>query len=459
MSGLVSALNVGKTSVLTTQKAIEITGNNISNVNTPGYSRQMPILGGYPTVNMDGFVVGQGARIEDITRQHDIFIARQINDKSSTLGEEAAKATPLAEMERIVSISEDSLAGEINNFFDSWQELSSAPSNSIARDAVIQRGENLTRAFHSATNELQRIRGNMDVALEANIDDINLKLQEFADLNQRISNVESSGTTALSDRDRRDALLTDLSATLGVNSFETDSGMVQLILPGGLPLVQDSQAMSLLPDRSSGDLQIQLQVGTIIHDLPTGKFGGELKGLFTVRDELIPSVQADLDKLAYTIATEVNTQHQAGVGLDGVGGRDFFAPLAAEAGSAWGISVAISDGSQVAAGTTAATGDNTNVLQIAALGQAPVIDGTDTFVDFYSNIAAKVGLEVNQNNLTRGGSEDALVQLENLRDSQEGVSLEEEMINLIKFQKSFEASAKLLSTVDEMMDTLLSIKR
>ncbi|BCR06605.1 flagellar hook-associated protein 1 [Desulfuromonas versatilis] len=459
MSGLVNALHVGKTSVLTSQKAIEVTGNNIANVNTPGYSRQTPVFSGYPTVNINGFVVGQGVKVENITRQHDVFLAKQINDKNATLGEETAKSTPLAEIERIISINEGGLASQIDAFFDSWQELSADPASTIARDAVIQGGQNLSRAFQSASNDLQRIRTNMDTALEARVEEVNLKLQQVADLNQRIASIESTGQSALSDRDTRDQLLTELSYTLGASYVENQGGMTSVMLPGGMPLVQDGTAMALQGVRVGGDLQLQLKVGSSVFDIGVDNLGGEFKGYLTVRDQLVPSLQGDLDKLAYNIATEVNTQHQAGVGLDGVGGRDFFAAPATESGSAWGLSVALSDPTQLAAGTTAATGDNTNVLEIAALGQKAIVNGTETFVGFYAGIASKVGLEVNQNELTRGGSDDALVQLQNLRDSSEGVSLEEEMINLIKFQKGFEASAKFLSTIDEMMDTLLTIKR
>ena len=193
--------------------------------------------------------------------------------------------------------------------------------------------------------------------------------------------------------------------------------------------------------------------------LDSGNVGGSFGGLMQVRDELIPGIIEDLDKLAYGLATEVNQVHQWGTGLDGISSRAFFTPPDQPTGAAASLSVAISDYRQVAAGRSEATGDNSNALDLAALGEAKSINGDETFVEFYSSLASRVGMESRQNQLALSGSQDSLEQLNNLRDSKVGVSLEEEMINLIKYQRSFEASAKFVATIDEMMDSLLSLKR
>ncbi|OQY18233.1 MAG: flagellar hook-associated protein FlgK, partial [Desulfobacteraceae bacterium 4572_35.1] len=127
MMGLAAALNTGKTSLFTNQKSIEIAGNNIANVNTAGYSRQKAVLSDFPSLKFGSFFVGQGVKITDITREYDVFVSEQLLDKNQLLGSEDAKATPLAELERIFSIGEDNLATEIDRFFDSWQELSANP--------------------------------------------------------------------------------------------------------------------------------------------------------------------------------------------------------------------------------------------------------------------------------------------------------------------------------------------
>jgi flagellar hook-associated protein 1 FlgK len=462
MGGLLNALNSGKTSLSTNQKAIEIAGNNIANVNTPGYSRQSAVLTPYPALNFGDFFIGQGVKISNVQRDHDVFISAQILNKNRTLGEESARSTPLNQLERIFSVGENSLATEIDRFFDAWQELTANPSGQVERDIVLQRGDLLARSFQSAVGEFDAAAKDLNSTLVSKIDAVNFKLSEVADLNERIAAVETTGQSANTFRDRRDLLLQELSHSLGVQSYEENTGMVSIQLPGGLPLVQGNTALKLEGVQDGTGLRLTLKQGATVLDVTGNNLGGEFRGLVDVRDQLIPSLRDDLDLMAHTLATKVNEAHRAGVGLDGVGGLDFFTEPTAVGGAASGLGVALTSGRQVAAGAPAnggAPGDNTNAKLIAALGGDQLVNGEDTLVGFYGKITARVGIEAAQNRLSLGGAEDAVLQLQNLRDGKVGVSLEEEMINLIQFQKGFEASAKFLATVDEMMDTILSLKR
>lgn len=193
-----------------------------------------------------------------------------------------------------------------------------------------------------------------------------------------------------------------------------------------------------------------------------------------IRDEFIPSLKGDLDRLAYELTESVNAAHSAGAGLDSVTGRNFFSapnpvppPPASDPwlDAARNISVVLTDSNEVAAAAaptppdTVEPGDNRNALIISSLGETYLIDGSDTFGAYYGKITASVGIESNQNLLALGGAEDAMVQLQNVRDGLSGVSLEEEMISLIQYQRGFESSAKFLSTVDELMSSLIALKR
>lgn len=457
MSGLIGALNAGRTSLSTNQKVIEITGNNIANVNTEGYSRQKAKLTAYPAVNIDDFFIANGVKVADVEREFDFFTTRQIQDKSASLGEESGKSSPLAELERIFNVSENNLATEIDRFFDSWQELSSNPSSQVERDIVIQRGELLAAEFVGIRDELDAIYSNINQDLASKVGDINSKLQEIADLNKFISTVEITGNIANTHRDRRDLLMEELSFSMGITYYEGDTGMINVSLPGGMPLVQNGNAMEFKYEEIGNQLNFYIQSGDSRLNLASDHLGGELKGMITVRDDIISGLISDLDALAYSLVTNVNTQHQAGVGLDGVGGRNFFNTMASQDGASLNISVAIQDGNQLAAGASAAPGDNINALLIAGLGEEKLLNG-GTFVDGYANITATVGIEASQNRLSLQGAEDALVQMRNIRDNKVGVSLEDEMINLIQFQRGFQASAKLLSTVDEMLVSLINVK-
>jgi len=569
--GLNAALNSGRTSLQTNQKAIEITGLNIANVNTEGYSRQTPNLTPYPALNFGDAFIGTGVTVGSIERSHDVFLDGQIKDKSAEFGLENSMVNTLAELERAVGIGDGSLSDEFDQFFDAWRQLSTNPGGEIERQQVLQRGELISNSFVNVYNETQQVVKNINNTIVSKIDGVNLALDEIAQLNNRISSLELSGQDANSDRDRRDMLLKNLSESIGARSYETSTGTTTVQLPNGMPLVQGDQATHIVGVYDGTDVNLELDFGTANIQLDRTSLGGEFRGLYDVRDVTIPDVVDRLDQLSYSLATEVNAQHQLGTDLNGDGGQPFFvAPsahtsqsyadaaaanfgtgdivlnvngteysvsidgtnnvqidnltdgtsttvaIASPSNSVNGIAAAldavagisatvdsadnsliiapdnvgdnvlvdtsglsggtysrpeftfsgmssslsmnITATSKIAAGTSAAPGDNTNALAILQLEQKQTL-GNDTFVSYYGKIAATIGVEAARNRQAQQGYEDTLIQLQNLRDGIDGVSLEDEMINLMQYQKGFEASAKFLSTVDEMMGTLLTLKR
>lgn len=460
MAGLNAALNSGRTSLQTNQKAIEITGLNVANVNTEGYSRQTPNLTPYPALNFGDFFIGSGVNVGSVGRSHDVFLDGQIKDKASDVGLESSKASPLAELERSVGIGDGSLSDEFDQFFDAWRQLSTNPGGEIERQMVLQRGELIGNAFSNVYNETQQVVKNINNTLVSKIDGVNLRVDEIAQLNNRISSLELSGQDANSDRDRRDTLLKDLSNSIGASSFETSNGTVSVQLANGMPLVEGTEATHLAAVYSGTDVNLELDFGTTSIALERTAMGGEFRGLYDVRDVTIPDVVNRLDQLAYSFATEVNAAHQAGTDLNGNAGENFFVQPASATDAAASLTMNISATAQITAGNSGAPGDNTNALAILQLEQEQLaaLGGNDNFVSFYGKIASTIGVETARNRQAQQGYEDSLIQLQNLRDGIDGVSLEDEMINLMKYQKGFEASAKFLSTVDEMMGTLLTLK-
>ncbi len=471
--GLFSALNAARTSLEVNQKSIEIIGNNISNVNTKGYSRQSAELSTYPAVNFGDFFVGQGVKVADVRREHDVFVTNQLRDKVVDLGLFNGQAQSLNELERIFNITEENIATNVDRFFDAWQELSASPSDLVLRDIVVQRGELLSTNFNNTANDLNTVKENINDSIISKVSAINSKIEEIASLNENIFNIEIRGQTANTARDKRDMLAKDLATSLGAQSYETPNGMLSVSLPGGLPLIQGNDAMSLEAVTAGSNLDIVLHAGGVTRTLSMSNMGGEFEGLIDMRDNFIPSLKDDIDRLAYEISSQVNYHHASGVGLDNSTGLNFFSgpaavsttpppPLPATyANAARNMSVVLTDSNQVAAGiiTPVAPGDNQNALTIADIGESYLIDGADDFNSYYGKTTSRVGIRTNQNNLNLQGSEDAVVQLENMRDGLAGVSLEEEMIDLIVYQRGFESSAKFLSTVDEMMTSLINIRR
>lgn len=486
MGGLFTALNAGKTSLSVNQKSIEIIGNNISNVNTEGYSRQSAELNPYPSMNFGGFFIGQGVIVSDISRDHDTFVTNMLQEKSIEYGLQDGQTRALSELERIFPIGEENISTEVNRFFDSWQELSANPSGLVERDIVIQRGELLSEKFNNTTDDLNKVKDNINDSIISKIDNVNSQITEVAELNSRIFTIEIQGQTANSARDRRDMLAKELASSLGVQTYYDSKGMMAVQLPGGLPLVQGTIPMEIEAVQNGNELDLVLHTGGVTRPLGLNNLGGEFEGLVSIRDVFIPSVQDDLDRLAYEIIESVNLLHggnptfgnpgggPGGAGLDSSTGIDFFTPVnplpPPPASDPWrdaarNMSVSITDSSQVAAAQvptppdSVAPGDNRNALLLSNIGEDYLIDGKDNFSAYYGKLTAKVGVESNQNSLALGGAEDAVIQLQNLRDGLSGVSLDEEMINLIQFQRGFESSAKFLATIDEMMGSLIDLKR
>ncbi|HHB76019.1 MAG TPA: flagellar hook-associated protein FlgK, partial [Desulfobulbus sp.] len=377
MSGLLTALNAGKTSLMTNQKSIEIVGNNIANVNTEGYSRQRAELMQIPAVNFGDFFVGQGVTVSDVNREHDVFISRQLQEKSITYGEESGKSTPLNELERIFNVSDDNLAASINDFFDAWQQLTTNPSGQVERDMVLQRGRLMGDAFADTYNELETVRNNINNNIVSKIDNLNEQVSEVAKLNDRIYQIEINGQSANSARDQRDLILENLSKSLGVQSYTDNRGMLAVQLPGGTPLVQGNQAMPLSIVTNGTDVNLQITIGGNVKDIDPRELGGEMKGMFDVRDDFIAGLRGKLDTLAVEITKAVNDVHTNGWYTDPATGNPatgqlFFDDLTAlppGTPPSRHIKVALPDGRYLAAagGNTAAPGDNETALAIASL--------------------------------------------------------------------------------------------
>lgn len=482
MGGLLTSINAAKTSLDVNQKSIEVVGNNIANLSTEGYSRQTPDLSTIPALNFGNFFIGNGVTVSDISREHDVFLEQQIKEKSVDYGYEEGKTMPLAQLEQIFNVTENNLSTDIDRFFDSLQELSASPSDMVQRNNVLIQAEALTATFNNTVDQLNSIKLDINDELLSELDPINAQIQEIGELNERIITIEAQGQSANGARDQRDRLAKELATSVGAQSFEDGRGALNVVLPGGQPLVQGVISNSITGDISGASLTLYLQSGGVTRELTADQLGGKFQGLMDVRDKLVPELTADVDQIAYELSVQVNLQHQAGGTLNSEPGGLFFslppnyvasppgpAPTATEyQGAARSISVLITNGEDIAAGLhpdqgippgTVAEGDNRNALLLSNIGDSYKVNGVDSFNSLYAQISAKVGYESNLNQMSLEGAEDALVQLENFRDGISGVSLETEMISLIQYQRGFESSAKFLSIIDEMMDTLLTLKQ
>lgn len=463
MASLIGSLYTGASGLYTNQAGVDVTGNNISNVNTEGYSREIVSITSATPVAQKGLLLGTGSTVDTVYRAENTFITEQLIAASSNYGEYEAAGQPLSEIEQILDIDETSLSSDIDAFFDAWEVLSLNPGEATERQQVIAEAEDLADKFQQISQSLSDVVESVNVAIESEIDSLNAMLEQLATLNSTIREADTKGTNANTLEDQRDLLVQQISETCGASSYIDDNKMVCLQLENGLPLAAGTVASSFTTERVAGRVELTLNVGQSSYGLASDDVDGTFKGLLQVRDEVIPELEDDIDRIAYEVATAVNGLQTSGLDGDGNAGTELFGltPPTDPAADPWqgaasSIVVNYSDPSLVVAGTSGLSGDNSVCLEVVSLYNSESIDGS-TYSEEYARIAARVGLLVSANEDHLLASLDNLEETLQNRDEVSGVSTDEEMLLLIQYQTGYEAAASYLTVVKEMLDVMLAL--
>lgn len=556
-ANIFSVLNTAKLGLQTNQLAIEVTGNNIANVQTEGYSRQEVILEANRPRRVGLAFLGTGVRAVGITRDFDQFLFNQILGESSTLGNYDIRNTFFQRLETLLNESGGvGLNNAMSEFFTAFDDLASNPTNLGVRTAVLSTAGTLATVFNRIGTSLFQQRMNLDDAVIAEVNEINGMLNEIAELNSAIGKIENGNTVANDLRDQRDLLVKQLSEKLDVQLIDTNDNNVTLTLSGGTPLVMGTTVFQLstasnLDNRGFKDILVDDGMGGTIN-VTRQIQDGELRGFLDMRDVETQGLIDQLDRLAAGFMEQVNAVHLQGLGLDGSSGNLFFQTLTptvtpssqnlgaavvtvanassstvnvdkfqiqftgatsfdlfnlttnqtagsfvfaagvpfnianglavtitagAVAGDTVNVSVSedaavnmalsstvLNDLDKIAAGLSG-PGDGQNALNISNLQNSLVFSagaftpgsGTSTFDDFFNSMISGLGIGSRSSQTILKQQEGIMLQLNTQRESISGVSLDEEMINLIKFQQAFAASARMITVVEEMFDVLQRI--
>jgi flagellar hook-associated protein 1 FlgK len=466
MSDLNAIMSIAGQALITQQQAISVTSHNIANVNTPGYSRQELAMSTNVPSDSEIGPMGNGVSPDAIERIYDRFINAQINNESQELGRWDAQKNAVESLEMIFNETYGyGLSEAMSEYWNAWQALTINPAGSAERQVLVTRAQILTSTFNKLDSDLTLSQQDLDLTIQGTITDINRLSAQLADLNQKIVASEIGTQNANDYRDRRDLVLKELSELIDLNAFEDANGNVSVLNASGRPLVSGTASWQLSTELNvvSG-LQDVVWLDTdgnsvnINNDIS----GGKLKGWLEARDVLIPGFLNRLDALAQTLVTEVNNLHQTGFDLNGIAGEVFFDGTGTAADIEVNANI-VGDPGLIAASFDplpfpSAPGDNRNAVEIAKLQHQLLMSGnTATFNDYYSSLVRDVGNEVLKSDSYYTHQSEMVAQLDNYRESISGVSLDEEMINLIKFQNAYAAAAKLVSTADEMMQTVLQM--
>ncbi len=330
--GLNGLLDVAKSALFTAQQALTVTGHNISNVNTPGFSRQEVILTEERPVDGSPGQVGTGVKIEQIRRAVDVFLNRELTNSQEGLGQFTVTRDELRRLESLFGDTRgQGLAGQLNEFFKALQDATTTPSQITPRSVVLAKASTLAGTFHQINANITDTRRAIDAQIDVNIREINGLTRKIAEFNTQIKSAEVSGQNANDLRDQRDVAINELATRIDVSTLDRSDGTVSIFTARGLVLVDQETTRNLVGVESSdnqGLLDIGYDVGgtrpSIMND---SIVGGRLRGLLDVRDGTIPSVQQGIDALAGSLLNEVNQIHRVGYGLDGSTGQDFFSGL------------------------------------------------------------------------------------------------------------------------------------
>lgn len=476
MLGLFGTLNLSSRSMQVQQQGIEVAGHNMSNVNNPAYARQRVAIQTAPAIGTENGIEGTGSDTNRITQIRDVLLDVQINSEASVTGSLEAQQTALQyaqadlgqALDRAATGAEGAAAAaqtgtqhgigdSLSDLFSAFQNLSTQPTSETERDIVLTKAANLADQFQQTDTRLAALQTDVNKDLTDDVSQVNGLLGDIAKLNQQIGTAEIAGNGAANDlRDTRQAKLEALSKFIKFDTADGNSGAVNISV-GNLTLVDSTTVTDTLETYDSGNGKLLVRgaaSGTQID--PTG---GSIHGEIEVRDGAIQSLRDNLSNLATTLISEVNQVHQSGFGLDGTSGLTFF-----DGTNSSDIHVnsdLLADHRKLQASSDAtATKNNSVAVALAQLQNAPqtALQG-QTFSQNYSRVVAGLGDSLSKVN--QGISDQTVVtnMLTTQRDSVSGVSLDEEMTDLIKYQKAYQASAQMVNVINEMLDTVINMIR
>ena len=442
--------------ILAQQRAIDVTGHNIANASTPGYSRETAnLVTTQPFVDTPAGLLGTGVDVQSYQRVRDSYVDVQLRTQMMLKGTYTAQQDGLNQVElSLAEPSDNGLSALLGKYWAAWQNLSTAPSDMATRQALAQSAASLADGFNSLSSQMSTVASQTQQQETLTMTQVNTIGSEIASLNGSIKAAELAGQTPNDLLDKRD-LLIDQLAKLGNVTPSTSAGQAgQLgsidVTFGGATLVTDTTvatpALTLagLPSLTSGQLYGMQSVLTSINDPTTGYL-------------------TQLNDIASKLITATNTQHAAGTDLNGNPGGTFFSGTDA---STIAVNPALlSNPALVAAGPGTATpaspapGDASNAIAIADLQRTALLGGppaTTTVDNAYSQLVTTIGSDSQQAQQNLSNATSLVDSLTNRRSSISGVSLDEEMAHLLQYQRGFQASARALTAMDGMIDQLIN---
>jgi len=464
--GITSILNIARNALFAQQSALQVLSNNIANVNTPGYARQEAVLNEADSIMTDGGLLGNGVKVEQIISNYDKYLEFSMAREYTSMEEQMTYEKFFTRIESVLDEGNSQLTSNITAFFNAWQTLSADPLSSVARADVAMNGENVAQGIRNIYTQLNSLQAEADNNVPSEVTQINNILASIAEFNKKTYASSVSGAEGSSFKTQSLAALQELSGKMNIQYFEDQNGGFTVMTGGGKLLVEKGMVYELSAQKDPTDnfYDVYWQGNSLNSvDISGSITGGSLKSLMDLRDNQISGFIDDINDLAESLMTQVNAIHSTGYNSGGTTGVNFFENMTGDYAANLDLSDEIkTDIGYIAASSSAANSSNNDIaLALANLGTTDVTIGgtTTTYVSYSASIASTIGnLSQNAQNLSEY-HQNLMEMVRNQRESVSGVSIDEEMSNLIKFQYAYQAAARLINTADTLMQALMEIAR
>jgi len=448
-----SLFEISTRGLLSARAASETVSNNIANAQTPGYSRQRAVLT-EEVQRLQNGVFGKGVTVSQIQRLRNDLIDQQIMRNEHLLGDFTEKANLFSLMETaLISAEGAGLDASIRKFFDSYSDLSTNPQDINLRNILISDAVTLTETFRSLDSTLNEFSNQALQTANNKLEELNTVLSDIAAINAELARSSVDANPNNNALDSMTQKLKDLAGLVEFNTLKNDQGMVEIRI-GGVSVVNGNRAMSLQAevDEANNIFRVRHQGGKVIEP-----GAGELSANIFMFENGVPDVRSKLNDITSSFIESVNSIHINGFGLNDNIPRNFFDPASNSAANIRIEQQLIDDPSNIAASSVAGeAGNNDIALEIANLQSERTLDN-QTFITNAVQFMSSPGIRLNELNQKIDSANATREFLTNRQEQVAGVSVDEELGDLIRFQNAFQASARVLETGRQMFDTLLSI--
>lgn len=471
--GVNNVMQTGRSGLLAAKSGIATSGHNIANANTEGFNRQRVQVNAEATESKNGpkAMIGRGVRDVRVNRVNDEYVEKQIREGNRNLAFTEERDVSLRQVEDIFNeMSGEGLNRVMTKFFNEFRKLSNDPDNEAIRQSVREASQAMVTDFHRIRKEVDEVRKHIDSRITGYVREMNALGEELKELNLKIKISSIGGASPNDLLDRRDIVMKELASFVDLQAHKDNEGSYVVEIKGGGPFVSGTVSSKLHAETSPADefgkVDGSLDIRSESSNSPTvtqSISGGKLGALIETRDKTLSAISGRMDEIAFNLAHAVNEIHSQGFNRYGQQGVAYFkAPEQIDrAAEVLELSDAVRENINfiATAAQPDAPGDNRIALAITGLqGLKLMNDGKSTLDDFYNSIVADVGVATDRNRSAMNQNKDIVMQLGKMREQISGVSIDEETTNLLQFQHTFDASAKVIQIADEMLKTILDLR-